>query len=1435
MARLLDVAEDPRNATERMKTSLEHAVHVLSERYDELYATLRELKRKEKDEETREFHEKNLHTLNGNFRGLEERLLVTLNAIDAHIAAKAQPDPNAPQPPPPEQKTVVRKGAHDLPKPFTLTKDHSPTELRDWVDRLRDFFAVSGLRTQPAKEQQAHFKALIDTGLAVCLKPKLTAEMPVFDEDPNVDTCITLLEAEFLLRYPLVTRRYDFFRYAQGQSQSFSEYYAHLRELGDLASLEMLTTKDLYIFRLIGGLRDQELRKDILELPELTLEHVERHGRAHESAQNALKGVAGASPSTSAHATTSGQNYGNAKQGWKKKMELKKKLLKEGKCFSCGRSHDKDCPCPAKNKECRSCKKKGHFSHVCLAGLRHSASRPSSRTASPTRSSSQLTINHTHHVRGSRPTPKLEMAFQAIGKGVPFRYNVTPDTGSSRTIIALNLMTQYGWKYDKEAAKHEKLYNASKKPMRVNGTVHLSITYNGTRIAETDALVSSDLTDEILISWHDLEELGVVSLGKQAFAAFNREEALTKLKADFKDVLSDTLNDAPMLGEPMHIHLRPDLPTKPRRVLTTSQTPLHLQDAAERALKTAIADKIIVPVDTAEPSTFISRGFFVPKPNAQDARLVVDYGGKGGLNEFIERPVHPFIAGADLLKNIHPSSKVFAKLDALHGYYQIPLDEESSKLTTFLLPSGRYRFLRAPMGLSASSDEWCYRSDHALHGLPGVLKLVDDILVQAPDYATLFERLDKVMSSCREHNITLSLKKLEIGDQVKFAGFVISADGILADPEKLKAIAAFPEPTDVTGVRSFLGLANQLGMFLPNLADLTHELRQLLRKNTAFVWTPDIQHSFDAVKKALTSALIVRPFDPNLQTEMLTDASCKNGLGFALTQRDNEGKISLIQCGSHSLHPAETRYAVTELECLAIHYAITKCRHYLLGAKHFRVLTDNRPLEGTFTKPIDTLENARLQSFREKLAVYNFEVKWVEGKSHYIADALSRAPVDAPEDIENVVNVTMKVAEDPQLQMLYDAAADDQDYAMIIAALLAGKDCKLLGPTHPARAYSSVWNNLSIYNDTLILLDGHRIVVPEAVRKNILDILHVPHCGQTKTKEQARQLYYWPTMNADIKTMIEKCTDCRKFLPSMVKEPLVLKEATCPMESVSVDLYHYGGKTYIAMTDRYSGFIWTTHLKQTVTSAVTQQLDCWFRDWGRPCSIRTDGGPQFRSEFEAWCENRSISLDGPSSPHYHQSNGLAENAVKQCKYLLAKYNGKMNGQFFDALAEYRNTPRADGYSATQLYFGRRQRGMLPMLATKLQFNADTPLHAHAKREQNKKMTKCHYDATATPHSPLITGQSVSVQNPFSLRWEDVGQITDIRNDGRSYVVDIAGKKYLRNRRFLRPVTDAEEYHSNNPATITDAEDRSNSPTTPMPILRRSERIKKKQLKVHFAN
>ena len=132
------------------------------------------------------------------------------------------------------------------------------------------------------------------------------------------------------------------------------------------------------------------------------------------------------------------------------------------------------------------------------------------------------------------------------------------------------------------------------------------------------------------------------------------------------------------------------------------------------------------------------------------------------------------------------------------------------------------------------SDEWCRRSDDAICGMDCVKKLVDDILVVANSKEELLRCLKNVLDKCHVAGITLSKHKFEIGQLIGFAGYCLLLDGIRPNKRKLKGISEFPIPTDLSKLRSFFGLANQLANFIPNLASLTDPLRMLLHKDNSF-------------------------------------------------------------------------------------------------------------------------------------------------------------------------------------------------------------------------------------------------------------------------------------------------------------------------------------------------------------------------------------------------------------------------------------------------------------------------------------------------------------------------------------------------------------------------------------------------------------------------
>ena len=178
-------------------------------------------------------------------------------------------------------------------------------------------------------------------------------------------------------------------------------------------------------------------------------------------------------------------------------------------------------------------------------------------------------------------------------------------------------------------------------------------------------------------------------------------------------------------------------------------------------------------------------------------------------------------------------------------------------------------------------------------------------------------------------------------------------------------------------------------------------------------------------------------------------------------------------------------------------------------------------------------------------------------------------------------------------------------------------------------------------------------------------------------------------MNNDIKTFISSCRECFAKLPSQSSNPCVTEPPSCsfgpPFASVGLDLFEHGGHKFLICVDRWSGYPVYRKLGALTAKAITGHLQTWFNLLGWPSIIRSDGGPQFCGYFKEWCVAHNIKHE-VSSPYNHKSNGLAEAAVKNIKYLLSKCVS--SGQDCDqAIYEWRNVPRSDGYSPAQLLFG----------------------------------------------------------------------------------------------------------------------------------------------------
>lgn len=282
----------------------------------------------------------------------------------------------------------------------------------------------------------------------------------------------------------------------------------------------------------------------------------------------------------------------------------------------------------------------------------------------------------------------------------------------------------------------------------------------------------------------------------------------------------------------------------------------------------------------------------------------------------------------------------FSKLDARAGYWQAPLAAESREYTTFLTPCGRFQFLRLPFGISTAPEFFQREMLRVLEGLEGQACLQDDIIVFGRTREERDSHLHQVLKRLQDAGITLNKDKCVLRKQsAEFLGHVVSANGVSADPVKIKALAQLTPPGDVSEVRSFLGMANHLAKFLPGLSQLTKPLCDLLYHDADWCWGEPQQKSFDSVKEALTTTPV--HYDPRSHLTVSADASLY-GLGAVLLQ-EMSGKRLPVAYASQSLTETEQRYAQIEKETLGIAWACEHFRQYLLGLQ-FHIETDHKPL-----------------------------------------------------------------------------------------------------------------------------------------------------------------------------------------------------------------------------------------------------------------------------------------------------------------------------------------------------------------------------------------------------------------------------------------------------------------------------------------------------------
>lgn len=1172
------------------------------------------------------------------------------------------------------------------PKPMSCAGDACNNWL-DWIRTFRFYATATELEKKDKKIQAAIFMTAIGQEAG-----KVFESFQLKEEEITYEILVKKFDEHFKPKINSTYERFVFNNLSQSVGEKFEDFLTRIRLQFLKCNYEKITVEDILKDRLILGICKDDIREKLINDDTKTLNEVINICKAHEVASLQMQAVKVEKEINLIKTRNKNENVSN-------KNDNNNSSIKIFFCKRCKTKHGAK-SCPAYGVICSKCNCKNHLPVACRAKFKS---------------------DKTKNQKIDNLNESVDLYIDSLNVGCPgdgwyesVRINdaiikFKLDTGAECNVLPKHIVDRLHLKIDKTVTKN-------------------LITYSGHRITVLGELLVrcgiKNINTEIVFKVIDSNATPI--LGKRTCQELNLIQRPNGQNIDYITIDETIYNGLGCLKNFEYDIDLIDNPSfeiyPPRRIAHSIRD--QVKNEIDKMEKMEVIKKIMEPTPAVSPMVVVRQ--------KNRIRICLD---PSNVNKNILRRHHPLQTIEEISSRIN-KSKIFTLLDCKKGFWQVRVSERTQKYLAFATPWGRYTCLRMPFGLASAPEIFQHIMNGLLGNIPNVECSMDDILIHAETEEKCSEVTKRVLDIIGKAGLKLNKEKCLFNKKsLKFLGHVISENGLEMDKDKISTIFNIETPTTAKQVQRLLGMVTYVSKFIPNCSKLTAPMRDLIKKDTTFVWDAEQERAFVEIKKALTTAPVLKFYDTKKDVKLSVDAS-KTALGAVLLQDEHP-----IAYASRSLTSAEFNYPQIEKEATAIRFACKKFHEYIYG-KQVTIESDHKPLETIFKKPI-TSAPPRLQRILFDVMVYSPKVIYKKGTEIPIADALSRDVknrINEAEEEDLQIHIVMPFSANALVELVEDTK-NDPDLRILKNYIMTGwPEEKLI--LQSLKHFSTFKDELAVYDE--IIYKGEKIVIPTKQISKILKIAHIGHIGIQSSIRLVRQSFYWKNLASDIEELVSKCSVCQQTQRNNVKEVITTKLVPdLPFQIVGSDLFTFNSESYLLIVDSYSGYIDFEKLNDTHSIQIINQLQKWFSVHGTPEILETDNGPQYSSyEFKKFAEEWNFRHQ-TSSPRFPRSNGLAERGVQTAKLLLKKCF-KDGTNIYLALQNWRNTPRSDELgSPNSRLFSRRTRTILPIKRDQLKPKIITKVQENLQTLRDKQ--KQYADRGAKVAIPLNTNDKVRLQ------------------------------------------------------------------------------------------